>query len=81
MEIIVWTRDKSFEEMCAGVGVMLDSQAELSSHVGDRSLLDGGTVPATHVGGWDTDFTHHVSAGGADSQESKLAGQSLESMG
>lgn len=43
--ITAWTRDKPFEGLCAGVGIMLDSQVELSSPLGDRSLLDGGTIP------------------------------------
>lgn len=43
--ITAWTRDKSFEGMCAGVGITLDSQVELASALGDRSLLDGGPIP------------------------------------
>ena len=47
--VTVWTRDEPFDGLCAGVGVMLDTHVELSAPVGDRSLLDGGTVPPSVV--------------------------------
>lgn len=43
--ITAWTRDKPFEGMCAGVGITIDSQVELASALGERSLLDGGPIP------------------------------------
>ena len=49
VEIIAWTRDKPFGVGCAGVGVMLDSTVILSAPLGDRQLLDTGSIPATPV--------------------------------
>lgn len=45
VEIIAWTRDIGDYEMCAGVGVQIDAVAELSAPLGDRVLVDAGTVP------------------------------------
>ncbi len=49
VEITAWTRNKPFEGDCAGIGIVLDSQAELTSPLGARSLLDGGLIPARDV--------------------------------
>ncbi len=49
VEITAWTRDKPFPGPCAGIGVSLDSEIELASPLGTRSLLDGGTIPARMV--------------------------------
>lgn len=48
--ITAWTRDRPFEGLCAGVGIALDSQVELASPLGERSLLDGGPIPPRVVG-------------------------------
>lgn len=47
--VTAWIRNKAFAGFCAGVGIMLDSDVELSSPLGDRLLLDGGTIPPTVV--------------------------------
>jgi hypothetical protein len=49
VEITTWTRQLPFDGLCAGVGIMHDAEARLSSPLGDRGLLDGGTVPGTPV--------------------------------
>jgi|GEM_PF-2464417 hypothetical protein len=45
VEIVVWTREKQFTGMCAGVGIELDATAELTAPVGDRVLLNTGIIP------------------------------------
>ncbi len=45
VEVTVWTSNKPAIGAC--VGVSLDAQIELASPLGTRSLLDGGTIPAT----------------------------------
>lgn len=47
VEITVWTSSKPAIGAC--VGVSLDAEVELAAPLGDRSLLDGGTIPATTV--------------------------------
>jgi hypothetical protein len=49
VEVVTWTRDKPFDGICAGVGVFLDAEVELGSALGDRRLVDGGTIPKTDV--------------------------------
>jgi hypothetical protein len=44
--LIAWVRDDRAQEMCAGVGLMVAATAELDSPLGDRILVDGGTVPS-----------------------------------
>lgn len=46
VEITVWVRER-FISACAGVGVMIDATADLSEPLGDRTLIDAGTIPAT----------------------------------
>jgi hypothetical protein len=47
VEITVWTSNKPTIGAC--VGVSLDAEVALASPLDDRSLLDGGTIPATTV--------------------------------
>jgi hypothetical protein len=45
VEILVWTREKGFTGMCAGIGIELDATAELTAPVGDRVFLNTGLIP------------------------------------
>lgn len=47
--ITAWTRDKPFDGLCAGVGITLDAEVELASPLSERTLLDGGPIPARVV--------------------------------
>ncbi len=49
VEIVVWTREKGFRGMCAGIGIELDATVELDSPLGDRALLNTGLIPAVSV--------------------------------
>lgn len=46
VEIVVWTREKSFKRMCAGIGIDIDATAELAAPLDTRILLDAGQLPA-----------------------------------
>jgi len=45
VEIIAWTRDIGDYDICAGIGVEIEAVAELSAPLGDRVLVDAGTIP------------------------------------
>jgi len=49
VEIVVWTRETPFVGTCAGIGMLLPVAATLASPLGDRGLIDGGTVPPTLI--------------------------------
>lgn len=45
VQIVVWARNTTGPTFCAGVGVWLDAEAHLTAPLGDRTLIDGGTIP------------------------------------
>jgi hypothetical protein len=47
--IVAWTRTASLVGTCDEVAVLIGAQAQLATPLGDRTLLDGGTVPPTPV--------------------------------
>jgi hypothetical protein len=48
VQVVVWTKER-FTLSCAGVGIDLDSQIDLSSPLGDRPLYDAGFTPPERV--------------------------------
>jgi hypothetical protein len=51
VEIVVWTREKRFLGMCAGVGIEIDATAVLDAPLNGRTLLDAGCIPPLPVTG------------------------------
>ena len=49
VEIVVWTREKRFTLMCAGIGIELDATAELDAPINGRTLIDAGRIPPVPV--------------------------------
>jgi hypothetical protein len=54
VRIVVWTRERErflgdLLGGCAGVGVLIDAEAVLAVPLGDRTLIDAGTIPDTVI--------------------------------
>jgi len=45
--VTAWVRNLLGDEMCAGVGLVHHVEVELQEPLGERLLLDGGTIPAS----------------------------------
>jgi hypothetical protein len=49
IEVVAWTRNEQLDTPCAGIGISLEAEIELSAALGDRQLLDASTIPATVI--------------------------------
>jgi hypothetical protein len=49
VEIVVWTREKRFLGMCAGIGIEIGTTAVLDAPLDGRTLLDAGRIPPLPV--------------------------------
>ncbi len=49
VDIVVWVHDRTTGGggACAGVGTLMEGEADLAAPLGDRTLIDAGTIPAT----------------------------------